>query len=291
MAEAEIRGSSFHYEEVGQGPAVVLLHGLGGDGHEWVYQKAALSSRYRVVIPDLKGHGLSAAPSTPVYSPFEHAKDVVALLDHLKIDQAFMVGISAGGFTCLALALDHTTRVRGMVLLATTAHMDKFTIAVGKKWVDLFQKVGFDAYMDQEIRDIFYPDWLMEHLDQMAKFKESQRGRDLSGIAPSGAANVTWDVRSRIGKIKLPTLVVHGLDDRVVDPTSARILRQTILGSEMKLYPNTGHMLIIERPQEINELLLGFLERAAAKTAPPTSPSPSTPSPPTMTDAGPKPEA
>ncbi len=280
MAEAEIRGSSFHYEDVGQGPAVVLLHGLGGDGHEWVYQKAALASRYRVVIPDLKGHGLSAAPSTPVYSPFEHAKDVVALLDHLKIDQAFMVGISAGGFTCLALALDHTARVRGMVLLATTAHMDKFTIAVGKKWVDLFQKVGFDAYMDQEIRDIFYPDWLMEHLDQMAKFKDSQRGRDLSGIAPSGAANVTWDVRSRIGKIKLPTLVVHGLDDRVVDPTSARILRQTILGSEMKLYPNTGHMLIIERPQEINELLLGFLERAAAKTSPPTT-----------SEAGPKPEA
>ncbi|MDE1819845.1 MAG: alpha/beta fold hydrolase [Euryarchaeota archaeon] len=281
MPEAEIRGSKFHYEDVGEGPAVVLLHGLGGDGHEWVYQKAALSSKFRLIIPDLKGHGSSAPPKEPLYPPFEHAKDVVALLDHLQVASAWVVGLSAGGFVALALGLDHSSRVRGLVLIGTTAHVDKYTIAVGRRWMETFQKDGFDAYMDQEMRDIFHPDWLLAHLDEMAKFKESQRGRDLKGIAPSGAANATWDVRPRIGKIKLPTLVVHGMDDRVVDPTSARILRQSILGSEMKLYANTGHMVLLERPQELNELLLGFLGRSGLKA--PTAlpmPGPSSGAPP-----------
>jgi 3-oxoadipate enol-lactonase len=261
VPEVEVRGSKFHYEESGSGPAVLLLHGLGGDGSEWALQARAFSEKFRVIRPDLKGHGRSAPPNEPLYSPFEHAKDLVALLDQLKVDRAFAVGLSAGGFASLALALDHPTRVSGLVLVSTTAHVDKFTIAVGKKWFDAFQTKGFDAYMDEEIRDIFYPDWLLEHLDEMDRFKESQKGRDLRGIAPSAAANTAWDVRQRIGKIKLPTLVVHGMDDRVVDPTSARILRQTILGSEMKLFSNTGHMLIIERADEFNQIVLDFLSR------------------------------
>ena len=265
MPDLQVRGSAFHYEELGAGPAVVLLHGLGGDGHEWVLQKGPLSERHRVILPDLKGHGRSAPPPAPLYSPFDHAKDVLDLLDQLHVEKAWLVGLSAGGFVTLALALDHPERVRGIVLAATTAHVDKYTQAVGKRWIETFQKQGFDAYMDQEMRDIFHPDWLLAHLDEMQKFKESQRGRDLSGIAPSGAANASWDVRSRIGRIKLPTLVVHGMDDRVVDPTSARILRQTIVGSEMKLYSNTGHMLILERPKEFNALLLDFFGRGGQR--------------------------
>lgn len=263
MPDVEIRDTRYHYEVTGKGPTVLLLHGLGGDGREWDLQVGPLSERFQVLRPDLKGHGRSAPPKEPDYSPFEHAKDLVALLDYLKIDRVWAVGLSAGGFAALALALDHTSRVEGLVLVATTAHVDKFTIAVGQKWFDTFQTKGFDAYMDQEIRDIFSPDWLLDHLDEMDRFKDSQRGRDLKGIAPSGRANSTWDVRPRIGKIKLPTLVVHGMDDRVVDPTSARILRQTILGSEMKLFSNTGHMVIIERADEFNEVLLAFLTRHA----------------------------
>lgn len=271
MPEAEIRGSTFHYEVSGSGPAVLLIHGLGGDGAEWNLQVGPLSEKFTVIRPDLKGHGKSAPPKEPTYSPYEHAKDLVALLDHLQIDKAWAVGISAGGFASLALALEHAPRVRGLVLIATTAHVDKFTIAVGQKWFETFQKQGYDAYMDQEIRDIFSPDWLLDHLDEMDAFKESQRGRDLKGIAPSGAANTTWDVRQRIGKIKLPTLVVHGMDDRVVDATSARILRQTILGSEMKLYANTGHMVIIEKAADFNQVLLDFLTRQTPELAPPPS--------------------
>lgn len=270
MPDVEIRGSSFHYEELGSGSAVVLIHGLGGDGQEWVLQKGPLSERYRVVLPDLKGHGRSAPPTGDKYSPFEHAQDVLALLDLLQIDRAWLVGLSAGGFTSLALALEHPERVRGLVLIGTTAHTDRYTLAVGKRWLETFQKQGLDAYLTQLARDIFYPDWLLEHMDVMEKFKASQQGRDLRSIAPSGAANATWDVRSRIGKIKLPTLVVHGLDDRVVDPTSARILRQTILGSEMKLFSETGHMVILERAPELNALLLDFFARKDGESRAPT---------------------
>lgn len=261
MTFAEVHGSRLFYEETGQGPPLVLLHGLGGNAREWDLQVPAFSARYRVIVPELRGHGRSDLPTTPKYTPFDHARDVVGLLDTLGIPKAWVLGISAGGFVTLALALEHPDRLHGVILVATAPHSDKFTIAVATGWAEAFKSGGIEAYLDRLMKDIFYPDYLLDHLDELDGFRESQKGRDFRGIAPSATANVEFDVRGRIGKIRLPALVIHGLDDRVVDATHARILRQSILGSEMRLYPHTGHMLIIERPKEFNEVVLDFLDR------------------------------
>jgi len=134
--------------------------------------------------------------------------------------------------------------------------------------MQVFREEGVEAYLNRLLQDVFYPDWLLDHLDEADRFREDQRHRRLAGIAPSAAGSFSWDVRGQIARIRLPTLVVHGMDDRVVDPTSARILRQTILGSEMKLYANTGHLLHREHPKEFARLLEDFFSRHEASSSP-----------------------
>src|ERR1044071_8135566 len=100
---AEVNGTRLYYEALGEGPAVVLVHGGLVDSRLWDAQMRPLSKRFRVVRYDIRGYGRSAAP-TGEYQPLE---DLRALLDYLKIDKATLVGLSLGGIVAADMALEH----------------------------------------------------------------------------------------------------------------------------------------------------------------------------------------
>lgn len=254
-----------HYIDQGSGEAVVLLHGLGGNCHEWDLQLKAFSSRYRVIAPDLKGHGLSEMPTTPTYTPFDHASDVIALLDALKVEKAWVVGLSAGGFVTLAMAVLHPERLKGMVLVSTAPYLDEDTRNVGERWVQIFQSEGVMAYLSRVVKDLFTLDFFLKHPDEVQDFIDSQKHRNLSGISPSAKGNNSFDVRGELSRIKLPVLVIHGLNDRVVNPSHARRMRQALAGSEVKLFTGTGHIVNVERAREFNDTVLDFLARRGSR--------------------------
>lgn len=268
MPSADHPSGPLFHEDSGAGIPVILLHELGGNARDWDEQARELSTHRRVVVPELRGHGRTAPPPEEAYSPFQHASDIHDLIEHLGLKAPWVVGLSLGGLVALALALEHPEELRGIVLVSTTAHVDRYTREVETRWMQVFREEGVEAYLNRLLQDVFYPDWLLDHLDEADRFREDQRHRRLAGIAPSAAGSFSWDVRGQIARIRLPTLVVHGMDDRVVDPTSARILRQTILGSEMKLYANTGHLLHREHPKEFARLLEDFFSRHEASSSP-----------------------
>ena len=261
MAEAYINGFKMHYLDVGTGDPIVFLHGLGGNCYEWEGQMEPFSRRFRVIAPDLRGHGRSDMPQTPTYTPFDHARDVVALLDHLGIAKTWVVGLSAGGFVTLALAVHHPDRLRGIVLAATAPMVDADTRAVAERWAEIFRKEGVEAYLSRVTKDIFTLDFFLEHEKEVDHFLETQKHRNFAGIAPSGVGNLGFDVRSELPKIRIPTLAIHGLNDRVVDPAYARRMRQAIPGAEVKLLPDTGHIVNVERPEEFNAAVLEFITK------------------------------
>ncbi|MCL4324384.1 MAG: alpha/beta hydrolase [Candidatus Thermoplasmatota archaeon] len=265
MADATVNGFKMHYGDQGQGETLLFLHGLGGNSSEWDLQVPFFSRRFRVVTPDLRGHGQTDPPTTDTYTPFDHAKDVTALLDHLGIDKAWIVGLSAGGFDTLATALTYPDRVRGIVLAATSPYVDKDIVAVGNRWIEIFQKQGMDAYLDRVVKDIFTLDFFLAHKEEVDKFIESQKHRNLKGIAPSGRGNLGFDVRHELVKLKIPVLAIHGLNDRVVDPAYARRVRQAVVGAEVKLLPDTGHIINVEKPEEFNATILDFMVRHGAQ--------------------------
>src|SRR5271167_2734536 len=120
---ASINGIEMYYEVRGRGEPLMLLHGFTGAGSDWryVFDLDELAKSYRVIIPDMRGHGGSTNPA----SEFNHrqsALDIFALLDHLKIDKFKAIGLSGGGNTFLHMATEQPARVEAMVIISATTH-------------------------------------------------------------------------------------------------------------------------------------------------------------------------
>lgn len=246
---------------------MLLLHGLGGDHTVWDFEIPALSKSYRILAPDLRGHGRSPFPEGARYTFEELERDLQKLLDDHHVGPAHVVGLSGGGLLALRLLIDDPGRVRSLVLLGAAGHMDNHTRAVGQNWADTLRDEGPEAYARRLAMDLFAPDWLEAHLDLAKRIANSQKGRNLRGVVQWGLDMGTFDVRPRLGRVKTPTLILHGLEDSVVDPSHARLLRQAIPGSEVRLFPNTGHLIPIERPEETTQILLEWFARQSAPPA------------------------
>jgi 3-oxoadipate enol-lactonase len=259
---------ALYVREEGSGDPVLLLHGLGGDHTVWDYQIPTLSKSYRVLAPDLRGHGRSPLPESARYTFGEFEGDVSKLLDDRKTGPVHLVGLSGGGLLSLRLVLDAPGRVRSLALFGAMGHMDNHTRAVGQNWAEILRDEGPAAYSRRLAMDLFAPDWLEAHMDLAERIAKSQEGHNLRAPVQWALAMKDFDVRSRLGKIRTPTLILHGLDDNVVDPSHARLLRQAIPGSEVRLFPNTGHLIPIERPEETAQILMDWFARHSARTAP-----------------------
>ena len=257
-----------HCREEGHGPLVVLLHGLGASHTVWNSVIGPLATEFRVLAPDLRGHGRSPNPPSSTYSFAEMSGDLHRLLDDRSVPVAHLVGLSAGGFLALHEAIHAPARVRSLTLVSSAGHAEQHTRAIVDRWAATLREEGFDGYSLRLLKDLYYPDWIEAHLDYADEVREQLRAADLRGTAGWAAATKTFDVRGRLGKLRLPTLIIQGMDDAVIDSSHARLLRQTIPGAELKLLAQTGHLVPIERPQPLVEALLPFLRAAESRTAP-----------------------
>jgi pimeloyl-ACP methyl ester carboxylesterase len=256
------------------GPPVLLLHGLGGDHTIWNALLPLLSPEFRVIAPDLPGHGQSPTPVERVTFASLEAS-VLGLLDELGIGKAHVVGLSAGAFLALRFALDHPGRCRSLVSIAGGAQCDNHTRAIGDRWRKTYQESGPEAYVLRLVKDLYYPDWAEEHLEVVDRLREQTAEAEFRAAVQWAGAIRDFDIRREVGRIALPTLVIHGMDDQVVDVAHARLLRQSIPGAGLRLLARTGHMVPIERPSETAEAILGLLrsvERASPST-PATGPT------------------
>ncbi len=256
---------SLHCRDEGAGPAILLLHGLGGDHTIWNGILPELVRRHRVLAPDLRGHGRSQAPPGSTFSFREMESDVAALLDQKQLEGVHLVGLSAGAFLALHLALDLPARVRSLIVIGGATHCDQHTRAVADRWAETFQKEGFDAYLLRLLKDLFYPDWIDAHMEFLDRVREQQKRENARSVIGWGNAMRSFDLRGRLGKVKAPTLIGHGVDDQVVDAAHGRLLRQSIWGSELKLFAQTGHLVPLERPAETVDSIVGWVEKAETR--------------------------
>lgn len=247
--------------ELGRGSPVLLLHGLGSDHTVWNGLLTELASEHHVLAPDLRGHGRSPAPEGSTFAFDELEGDLDQLLAERNLTRVHVVGLSAGAFLAVRWALDRTPIVRSLVSIAGSTHCDAHTRAVAENWAKTYREAGYEAYVLRLLRDVYSPNWLDGHMELVEKVTQQMRGVDLRGPIQWYSAIRSYDVRGSVGRLRLPTLVVHGMDDRVIDPTHARLLRQSILGAELKLYPFAGHMVPVEQAEETGRLLREWTAR------------------------------
>ncbi|HLM91625.1 MAG TPA: alpha/beta hydrolase [Thermoplasmata archaeon] len=261
------------HRDEGQGPPLLLLHGMGGDRLLWNAVATPLVASFRVIVPDLRGHGSTPAPTGSLLTLAELEYDVLRLLDQKQLETAHIIGHSAGAFLALRIALDHPERMRSLTLVSGAAYSDAHTKSIIDRWWSTFAEEGADGLALRLLKDLYYPDWVEAHMDFVDQLYEDVNHRDFTAAVAWGRALKTFDERNSITAIRKPTLIVQAMDDQVMDASHGRILRQSIPGSLIKIYAQTGHMIPVERPAELAAAISEHVRRAESND--PGSPQPS----------------
>jgi 3-oxoadipate enol-lactonase len=262
-----------YYDETGQGAPVLFVHEFAGDHRSWEPQMRELGKRYRCIAYAARGYTPSDVPADKAAYTYQHVmRDCVAVLDHLKIEQAHIVGLSMGGYTTLQVALNHPGRVRSMVLAGTGSGSERaYTEQFHKNSQELaqvFEREGSAAVAKTYGNGPSRVPFAIKDARGFAEFSRMLSEHDAQGSANTsrgfqGGRPSLYDFESGIRALKIPALIVVGdEDERCIEPSL--FLKNTIEASGLVVFPKTGHVVNLEEPDLFNQTVGDVLARVDA---------------------------
>jgi 4,5:9,10-diseco-3-hydroxy-5,9,17-trioxoandrosta-1(10),2-diene-4-oate hydrolase len=267
-----VAGKPVNVIDMGEGPAIVFVHGLSGSWPNWLEQLPVFAHDHRVIAMDLPGFGHSPMPEEQI-TISEYARILDSLLETLGVSAATVVGNSMGGFVSAELAIAFPQRVERLVLISgagisTYRHRDVERIEPYLRRLApiLAAYTGFTAAQS---------DWVSRRrglrnltLGMIARHPgrlpaplaaEQLRGAGKPGFMQALRANIDYAVRERLPEIACPTLIVWGEDDKVIPVADASVFEELIPNSRKVIFKDTGHVAMLERPVSFNRLLADFM--------------------------------
>lgn len=246
--------------DVGSGTPLVMLHAFPLSSAMWLSQREGLSSRFRVITPDLRGFGGSALDSAEP-SVDVMADDVAALLDEKHIDRAIVGGIAMGGFVTLAFCRRHADRLLGVVLADTKASADPEPVHQTRLRTAerLESEESVNVLLEELLPRLVGPTTMRQRALVFG------RVRGLVQSAPPLAA--AWALRAMatrpdsvaaLAEIRAPALVLHGEEDEIVTVDEARIMADGLPNAELMTIAGAGHLSAVEQPQLFNDAVAEF---------------------------------
>ncbi|MBI3784646.1 MAG: alpha/beta fold hydrolase [Deltaproteobacteria bacterium] len=257
MPRVRVSDIELNHEIAGEGTALVLLHGLGGDLHVWDEDVAVFSRHHRVLRPDLRGFGASDKPPGP-YSPSKFAADLAALLDHCAIDTAHVLGISMGGVIAQRFALDHPARVRSLVLVSTSSEVGANAIAAWQRLADKIEREGFDSRTADARRSVS-PVFAQQHPEVVAELGRRNASCDPHGYAAAARAVADYNWTAELATVTVPVLILQGLDDQLTPPGGSVKMSRVLPQARLLMVAAAGHNLPLEQPEIFRNSVLAFL--------------------------------
>ena len=251
----EVNGKEIAIEEHGDGDAVVMVHGLGGTGNSWYPQVGPLARFFRVVRLDLEGSGRS--PATGALSIASFAADVTAAMDELDIPTAHLCGHSMGTIVCQHIAAEHPERVKSLALLGPLAEPPEPARQAIRDRAAVARKNGMVPIADTLVEVAISAETRSHQPAAAAFVREILMRQDAEGYARTCEALA--DAKSAdLASIRCPTLLVTGDEDGVSPPPAVKALSSRISGSRVAVLPGCGHWTPIEKPTQVNGVLLNF---------------------------------
>ncbi len=262
-AVLERPGARLAYEVAGDGPAMVLIHGFGLDMRMWDPQVGALAARFLVVRYDCRGFGASG-PLDPAV-PYTHAGDLIALLDHLDVGEAVLAGLSFGGRVALQAALAAPDRVRGLALLdavldgvpwdpKSAEALDEVTLRVRAAGVLAGREAWLAHPLFAAARE--RPDLAAALAAMVAGYP----GQHWLGQDPHRETRRPLDLLEAVAG---PALVAVGERDVPGFREMSAVLARRIPGAAYHVVAGAGHMVNMEQPAVINDLLISLAREAS----------------------------
>ena len=264
-----------HYEEVGHGTPILFVHEFAGDHRSWEHQLREFGKRYRCIAYAARGYTPSDVPADADAYSYRHVmRDAVAVLDHLEIEQAHLIGLSMGGYTVLQVALNYPGRVRSLVLAGTGSGSERwYTEEFHKRSRDLaaqFERAGSAAVSQTYGRGPSRIPFELKDPRGFAEFSRQLAEHDAQGSAHmsrgfQGGRPSLYDFEKEIRLLTTPALIAVGdEDERCIE--SALFLKSAISASGLMVFPKTGHAVNLEEPDLFNRAVSNFLSRVDGGT-------------------------
>jgi pimeloyl-ACP methyl ester carboxylesterase len=267
MPNAKVGDINIYYEIHGKGEPLVLIYGYAGHSGLWFRQIPVLSKKYRVIAFDNRGMGRSDKPDIP-YTVAMMAEDTSGLLDAIDINAAHIFGISMGGMIAQHFALNHPQRVISLILGCTFCGGVR-SLPLRPEALAAFADFGRikemspEQFVRQLIPFLFSRKFIEKNPDIVEKrvAESLEYPTPVHGITRQAEAIMDHDTYELLPRIKLPTLVISGDNDRLIPVENSRILASRIPKAELAVIKGAGHEFFIEDADETNKVVLGFLGR------------------------------
>ncbi|WP_373357963.1 alpha/beta fold hydrolase [Acinetobacter lactucae] len=264
----QIDGSNLAYLDIGVGPVVILGHSYLWSAEMWEPQIIALSKHYRVIVPELWGHGKSGILPDTTFNLQQIARQNFELLEYLNIKKFAIAGLSVGGMWAIELALLVPERVSGLILLGTFVGSEpSLTQQRYFSMLDAVKLTGSvpDAIIHAMIPMFFSSKTPMHHPNLIKNFHESLRSIKtpnlLESIIPLGRMIFTRrNALPDLQKLSIPSIVITGTEDQSRPPIEGKLMAEHLNCQFIEL-KDTGHISSLESPNEITELMLSFFAK------------------------------
>lgn len=249
------------YWALGNGPPVVLLHPFPVHHEFWLPVAEAISPRYRLILPDLRGHGESSAGDGPATMD-KHAADLKNIMDDADIGRAPLIGVSIGGYLLFEFWRKYRTRVAALGLCNTKAPADNPAARAGRlQAANEVLDRGTDPFFQSMLQKVFAPSTRETRPDLVEGALHMMRK-----MSPEDVAQVQRGMAQRpdsietLKTIDVPTLLITGEEDLMTGVNEAELMRQHISGSQLRVISKAGHYSPWEQPEQAGRLLRQFLD-------------------------------
>ncbi|CAB3749379.1 alpha/beta fold hydrolase [Paraburkholderia humisilvae] len=240
----------------GAGAPLILLHGYTTTAEFWREQVDAFSAGYRVIRPNLPGHGISPSPKQRAYTIDAFVADLEHMFEQFELRDAVLVGLSMGGVIAQQFALKHPARLRALAVVDTTSHGFGPDVQVDNVF-SAIDRLGVVAASQQVARRSFSPStpaalihWAEQEVAQTPEF-----------VAREAVASLgTIDNHTALAQLDVPTLVMVGGEDRITPLVESRKLNALIRGSQLEIIEHAAHFPMLEQPEAFNHALKRFLD-------------------------------
>ncbi len=255
------RDAELFYEVLGDGPPVVLLHPFPVHHGFWLPAADLLASRYRVILPDLRGHGESTV-GEGVATMDKLAADVARVCDACGVGRATLGGASIGGYVLMEFWRRHPQRVAALVLCNTRAEADaEDKHAARLKSAEEVERHGTEPYLDGAVPKLIGETTRTNRPDLVATARKMMRTMSVPGMASllRGMAHRPDSVPT-LKTIKVQTLILAGGEDVLTPVEDSQRMQQAIAGSRLQVIPKAGHYAAFEQPEATGKIIRGFLD-------------------------------
>ena len=264
MHNIKIGDVDMYYELHGDGEPLVLITGLSSDHTTWLPFLPAFTNNYRVLIMDNRGIGQTKYPDAQ-FSVDDMADDIANLMDELKIEKAHVIGHSLGGRIAQKLVLKYPEKVNSLILCATSASQPKRSkLMLNTLANEVNNGMSMGALL-KIMMSISFTENSFQNIDAINKRIDSRANSLSSDYAKNFArqvqASADYDTTNELSQIKVPTLVLAAENDFIFPLEFVKELADGIPNANLTVMDDTGHSLLLEKPQEFIKLSLCFLSQ------------------------------